>query len=90
MQSGSPVRACQTAPSTLVELLVVIAVRFGVLTLLLTPGLARTQPDSRTARCLSNKRQIQMACAMYAADNNDIISDLLLGLSLGGVTAVWR
>lgn len=57
---------------TLIELLVVIAV-IGVLALLLTPGLARTQPDSRTAQCLSNKRQIQMACAMYAGDNHDII-----------------
>jgi len=58
------------AAFTLVELLVVLAVLlFGML--LLAPGLARTQPDSRSARCLNNHRQLTRAWLMYAGDNND-------------------
>ena len=57
---------------TLIELLVVIAL-IALWAVMLTPGLARTQPNVRAAQCLSNKRQVQLACTMYAADNNDVI-----------------
>jgi type II secretory pathway pseudopilin PulG len=57
---------------TLLELLVVLAVlTLGIL--VLTPVLAHTQPSSRTAQCLSNKRQLALACAMYPGDWNDYL-----------------
>ena len=40
---------------------------------MLSPGLARTQPNSRTAQCLSNKRQVALACGMYSQDWNDYL-----------------
>jgi prepilin-type processing-associated H-X9-DG protein len=39
--------------------------------MLLVPALARTQPDSRAARCLNNHRQLCRAWRMYADDNNE-------------------
>ena len=54
---------------TLVELLVVLAVLAFSATLLM-PALARTQPDSRAARCLNNHRQLCRAWLMYADDHN--------------------
>jgi prepilin-type N-terminal cleavage/methylation domain-containing protein len=57
---------------TLIELLVVLAL-IGLWALMLAPGLARTQPDVRAAQCLSNKRQLAAACAMYSHDWNDYL-----------------
>jgi prepilin-type N-terminal cleavage/methylation domain-containing protein len=57
---------------TLVELVVVLGlVALGVL--MLAPGLARTQPNSRTLQCLNNKRQLALACSMYTRDWNDYL-----------------
>jgi prepilin-type N-terminal cleavage/methylation domain-containing protein len=64
--------ALQGRGFTLIELLVVLAV-LALGTLTLVPGFAHTQPSSRTAQCLSNKRLLQSACAMYTADFNDIL-----------------
>jgi prepilin-type processing-associated H-X9-DG protein/prepilin-type N-terminal cleavage/methylation domain-containing protein len=60
----------QPAAFTLVELLVVLAV-LALGAMLLVPALARTQPDSRAARCLNNHRQLCRAWLMYAGDNNE-------------------
>lgn len=60
----------KSAAFTLVELLIVLAV-LALWALLLVPALARTQPDSRAARCLNNHRQLCRAWLMYADDNND-------------------
>jgi prepilin-type N-terminal cleavage/methylation domain-containing protein len=57
---------------TLIELLVVLALVL-LWVLMLAPGFAHTQPNSRTAQCLSNKRQIAHACAMYSQDWNDYL-----------------
>ncbi|NOS70472.1 MAG: prepilin-type cleavage/methylation domain-containing protein [Verrucomicrobia bacterium] len=55
---------------TFVELLVVVAV-LALGAILLVPAMARTQLDSRSARCLNNHGQLARAWLMYASDNND-------------------
>jgi prepilin-type processing-associated H-X9-DG protein len=56
---------------TLVELLVVVAT-VGILTLLLLPALAGTQPGSTKAfQCLNNMRQLAVGWTLYAEDNHD-------------------
>lgn len=72
---------------TLVELVVVVAV-LALLTTLLIPALARTQSDSRAARCRSNHGQLIRAWQMYADDNNDrLVMSIHGGLNAGGSAA---
>ena len=66
---------CSSVPGfrngfTLLELLVVVAL-LSVWVMMLAPGLARTQPSTRSTRCLNNHRQLVAAWKMYAADNSD-------------------
>src|SRR4051794_32491908 len=56
----------------LLELLVVIGI-IAVLVGLLLPALNRAREHSRTARCLSNLRQIGQAMNMYSAENKGFI-----------------
>lgn len=69
-----------SAAFTLIELLVILAV-LVIWAMLLVPALARTQPDSRAARCLNNHRQLCRAWLMYANDNNDKLATSLTGVS---------
>jgi type II secretory pathway pseudopilin PulG len=56
---------------TLVELLVVLGT-VAILTVLLLPALASTQPASAKAfQCLNNMRQMAVAWTLYAGDNHD-------------------
>jgi prepilin-type N-terminal cleavage/methylation domain-containing protein/prepilin-type processing-associated H-X9-DG protein len=55
---------------TLIELLVVIAV-IAILVGLMLPALAGAREAGRSAVCLSNVRQLQIACDTYAADCKD-------------------
>jgi prepilin-type N-terminal cleavage/methylation domain-containing protein len=57
---------------TLVELLVVIAI-IAILAGLLFPALARGKERGKSARCLSNLRQLAVGCTLYANDNSDAL-----------------
>lgn len=70
---------------TLVELLVAVIV-LALMGMCLLPALARTQLDSRSARCLNNHGQLARAWLMYASDNNDKLATSLTGSASG---ATW-
>jgi prepilin-type N-terminal cleavage/methylation domain-containing protein/prepilin-type processing-associated H-X9-DG protein len=55
---------------TLVELLVVIAV-LGILASLLLPALSRAKEAGRSAKCISNLRQIGIALNLWVGDNDN-------------------
>ncbi len=67
---------------TLVELLVVIAV-VGVVLAIALPSLSHARQAARSAVCLSNVRQLELAHTMYYDDNRGYFVDA--GLDHGGV-----
>jgi prepilin-type N-terminal cleavage/methylation domain-containing protein/prepilin-type processing-associated H-X9-DG protein len=54
---------------TLIELLVVVAI-IAVLMAILLPSLGRAREQARSVVCMSNQRQLVMACAAYENDYN--------------------
>jgi prepilin-type N-terminal cleavage/methylation domain-containing protein/prepilin-type processing-associated H-X9-DG protein len=55
---------------TLIELLTVIAI-IGILAAIIIPTVGKVRSSARTAKCLSNLRQLAMGNRLHAQDNKD-------------------
>jgi prepilin-type N-terminal cleavage/methylation domain-containing protein/prepilin-type processing-associated H-X9-DG protein len=64
-----PFKPKASSAFTLIELLVVIAI-IAILAAMLLPALRKAKESAQSAACVNNLRQIYVACALYASDDN--------------------
>lgn len=62
----------KTSAFTLIELLTVIAI-IGILAAILIPVASSVREAARRAACVSNLRQIGIACHIYASENDEFL-----------------
>jgi prepilin-type N-terminal cleavage/methylation domain-containing protein/prepilin-type processing-associated H-X9-DG protein len=73
---------------TLIELLTVITI-IGILAAIILPTASRVRASARTARCISNLRQLVIAAQLHAADNRDTVVHNTEKPAASGGTKTW-
>jgi len=74
---------------TLIEMLIVIAI-IGALAALLVPAASKGIEASRSAKCLSNLRQIGVAASAYSGENNGRLVPTNVAGANTAASKIWR